>query len=63
MMQENQYPQKQQQDILYVYDRICRKESKTRQILQEYGPNRIDVPDVQPNMRTERPFPRANAPG
>ena len=61
MMQENQYPQKQQQDILYVYDRICRKESKTRQILQEYGPNRIDVPDVQPNMRTERPFGKAFA--
>ena len=59
-MQENQTPQKQQ-DILYIYDRICRKESKTRQILQEYGPNMIDAPDVQPNMRTERPFGRAFA--
>lgn len=59
-MQENQ-KQQPQQDILYVYDRICKKDSKTRQILQEYGPNMIDAPNAQPNMRTERPFGKAFA--
>lgn len=59
-MQENQ-TRKNQQDVLYVYDRICKKESKTRQILQEYGPNVIEAPDAQPNMRTERPFGKAFA--
>lgn len=58
-MQENHQIQNvQQQEILYVYDRICRKESKTRQILQEYGPGVTEIPDVQPNRRTERPFGR-----
>lgn len=61
-MQENQLRQKpqqnrtQEQDILYVYDRVCKKESKTRQILQEYGTGVLETPDVQPNRRTERPF-------
>jgi len=59
-MQENQ-TRKNPQDVLYVYDRICRKQSKTRQILQEYGPDVIEAPDAQPNMRTERPFGRAFA--
>ena len=60
-MQENRtlqkiQPQNRQQDVLYIYDRICKKESKTRQILQEYGPGVLETPDAQPNRRTERPF-------
>ena len=57
-MQENQQLQavQAQQDILYIYDRVCKKESKTRQILQEYGPGVLETPDAQPNYRTERPF-------
>ena len=61
-MQERQIqPQPQQQEVLYVYDRICRKDSKTRQILQEYGPDVTASPDVQPNQRSERPFGKAFA--
>lgn len=50
-----------QPDVWYVYDRICKKESKTRQILQEYNTCAADTPDVQPNARTERPLGRAFA--
>ena len=59
-MQDSQQLQtmQPQQDILYVYDRICKKESKTRQILQEYGTGVLETPDAQPNRRTERPFGR-----
>ncbi len=59
-MQENHHP-KAQQDVFYVYDRICKKDSKTRQILQEYGTCAADIPDVQPKAQTERPFGKAFA--
>lgn len=61
-MQENSN-QNQKQDVLYVYDRICRKDSKTRQILQEYGTCADDRPDVQPRGTPDyqRPFGKAFA--
>lgn len=40
----------------YVYDRICTKDVKTRQILREYGTCAADRPDAQPNVGSERPF-------
>lgn len=59
-MRENR-PEEKRRDVLYVYDRVCKKESKTRQILQEYGSGVTEIPNAQPNQKTERPFGRAFA--
>lgn len=61
-MQEN-HNQQPKQDVLYVYDRICQKDSKNRQILQEYGTCAADRPDAQPRstMGQQRPFGKAFA--
>lgn len=56
-MRENR-PEEKRHDVLYVYDRVCKKESKTRQILQEYGSDVTEIPNAQPNRKTERPFGR-----
>lgn len=53
--------EKKQSEVLYVYDRICKKDSKARQILQEYGTDVLDVPNAQPNRTSERPFGKAFA--
>ncbi len=52
------------QDVLYIYDRICRKNSKTMQILQEYGTCAEFRPDAQPHSAEQlfrRPLGKAFA--
>ncbi|MGN1347073.1 MAG: cell division protein FtsQ/DivIB [Eubacteriales bacterium] len=60
-MQEN-HSKATQQDVLYVYDRICSKNSKNRQILREYGTCAADAPDAQPMGRASRPMSRTSRP-
>lgn len=58
-MQEypNRMTSSEPQEVLYIYDRICRKNSKTMQILQEYGTCAEFRPDAQPRT-TEQLFSR-----
>ncbi len=57
-------PQTEPQEVLYIYDRVCRKNSKTMQILQEYGTCAEFRPDAQPRTAEQlfsRPLGKAFA--